>query len=106
MAEANWKWFINLDNGLPYGTEGDGEPGETQIANPPIPYQDYQYVGSPLAWVAKTQEVFDAEENAFIDEEFDNDRRMKAIVKWIATLHGLSNTEAKDQLRAIYKALP
>lgn len=106
MAEVSWKWFINLDNGLPYGTDGDGEPGETQITNPPIPYQDYQYVGSPPIWVAKTQGELDTEEDARVDDEFDTDKRLKAVVKWIATLHGLTNTQAKNQLRAIYKALP
>ena len=105
MAEADWKWFINSDNGLPYGTEGNGEPGETQIASPPIPYQDYQYIGSPPAWVAKTQGELDADADAKVDEEFDTDIRLKAVVKWIATLHGLSNAEAKNQLRAIYQAL-
>ncbi len=57
-----------------------------------------------IAAVTK-QEADDAEDEYEVKKNFDLDKKDKAIIKWIADLHGLSIGQAKQQLKDIYKAL-
>ena len=92
------RWYLGTSGA--YGS--DGNFGDPQIADRPSP--DHIYESG--AWRLKTQTETDAETDARLDVEFDVDKKLKMLVIWMANLNGLTNQQAKDQLRAIYKTLP
>ena len=101
---SNISWYLGRNG--PYGTTGTPAlRRDIPIDTPPQPRRDYRYDIDAMVWVAKTQGEVDGELDAQVTNELNSNKLLKAVIRYIAQLHGISPAEARNQIKTIYRSL-
>ena len=58
-----------------------------------------------VCWRVKTIQEVDTEIDDRLTTDIDNIKVMKAIVIWVANLHGITPLQAKSEIKEIYRGL-